>query len=955
MFIKKESKFIEEINSQVTIYEHDKTKARVCTMENDDPNKVFSIAFRTPPIDNTGLTHILEHSVLCGSKKYPVKDPFVELIKGSLNTFLNAFTFPDKTMYPVASMNERDFNNLMSVYLDAVFYPNIYKHEEIFKQEGWHYHLEDINDDIMINGVVYNEMKGAFSDPEQVLGRSIMHSLYPNTPYGLESGGDPKYIPTLSYERFLEFHKKYYHPSNSYIFIYGNTNMEEKLKFIEDNYLNNFTYNDFDTTLSFENKFDHIVKEEYFYPLEENKELKDNTYLSYNVSFGSTLDIKNTLALDILTEVLFDIPGAPVKEALLKSGICKDVDTSYESGILEPFLSIVLKGSNKESYDKFISIVDNTLKDIKLDKEALLASINFREFKTREAKSDGPKGLIYQMACLEGWLYDDNMPYEKLCILSYFKELKELVNTSYFNDLINEAIINNIHKSYVTLSPSYDIENKESMELMAKLKDYKSSLSSDDILKLKEDTINLIKYQDSEPTKEELDTIPKLSLDDINKDPIKFNIEEHNDLFKSYYSNYFTNGISYVKYLFDISNLPLEKLKYAKLTAYLMGLMNTSNLTYNDINKEIKLHTGGVNTSIDIFDVSKDEMKLYYDMSYSYLKSEENNAYNLVIDILKNTIFNDVKRFKDLINQVLLSLEQGLIRNGHATAFKRAQSYINKSYRINDALAGVEYLEFIKDISNKMDNDFEGIVNNIKEVMNIIFNKNRFMFDVTCDKDLYDSAYNKALMLYNTLSDNKFEFNTNIELHKLNEGIYVSTDVNYVARVGNLGESIKGDIYVLKNAISLDYLWMNLRVKGGAYGAMIQIGRFGELGLISYRDPHVKRTSDVYLELPKFIETLDLTDDELLKLKIGAIGQTEDSYHASTLGSMALSSFITNNTFERRKQRRLELIDANLNDLKKYKDVFEKALSKDVICTIGKKVDIENDKELFKNIRSLIK
>lgn len=955
MFIKQKTQFISEINSNVTIYIHDKTKARICTMENDDPNKVFSIAFRTPPIDDTGLTHILEHSVLCGSKKYPVKDPFVELLKGSLNTFLNAFTFPDKTMYPVASMNDKDFKNLMDIYLDAVFNPNIYNHEEIFRQEGWHYHLENKDDDISINGVVYNEMKGAFSDPEQVLGRSVMHSLFPHTPYGKESGGDPKYIPTLTYEKFKEFHQKYYHPSNCYIFLYGNMDMNERLNFLEDEYLNKYEYNDFNTLLSFEPKFNNIVKEEYFYPLEEDKEMKDNTYLSYNVAYGSTLNIKEVIAIDILSEILFDVPGAPVKEALLNAGICKDVDITYESGILEPFLSIVLKGSNKESYDKFIKIVNDTLSNIKLDKEALLASINFREFKTREAKFDGPKGLLYQMNALDSWLYDDNMPFEKLNTLKYYDELKEDINTSYFYDLISKVIINNPHKSYVSLHPSKTLEKEKEQELRDKLSEYKKSLSDEEIGSLVKNTLNLLEYQSEPSTKEELDTIPKLSIDDIDKDPIKFNIEKKESKFISYYSNYFTNGISYVKYMFDISNLPLLNIKYAKLISYLMGSMNTKSLTYNDINKQIKLHTGGFSTSINNFRTTKQDFKLFYTISYSYVSKEEDNAYDLISDIFNNTIYTDKERFKNLINKNLLALEQNIISSGHIASMLRTSSYTDKLGFVMDSISGIGYLDFIQDISKNMDNNFDEIIKNINDTINMMFNKSQFLFDCISDENLYDNAYKLALKFYDDLEDDKIDSKLDITLGKLNEGVVVSSNVNYVCRSGDLGIEPKGDILVLKNALSLDYLWMNVRVKGGAYGCSIKVGRFGDVALVSYRDPNVKRTSDIYLDLYKFIENLDINEDDLLKLKIGAIGSSNDSYHNSTLGSMALSNELSGISYDMRKQNRMELLGATIDDLKKYAPLFKEAFSKDIVCVIGNASSIDKDKALFKNIRSLTK
>ena len=953
MFIKKSNKFIIEINSDVTIYEHDKTKARLCTIVNDDPNKVFSIAFRTPPKDNTGLTHILEHSVLCGSSKYPVKDPFVELMKGSLNTFLNAFTFPDKTMYPVASMNDKDFKNLMSVYLDAVFYPNIYKYEEIFRQEGWHYHLLNKDDDISINGVVYNEMKGAFSDPEQVLSRNIMHSLYPNTPYGLESGGDPKYIPTLTYESFKDFHSKYYHPSNSYIFLYGNCDMEERMNFIENEYLNNFEYNDFDTFIPFEKPFKETKYETHYYPIDKEKSLKDNTYLSYNVALDTTLDIKKSIAFEVLAEVLFNVPGAPVKEALLKASICEDVETTYESGILQPFFSIVLKKSNKENIEDFINILETTLKDIHIDEEALLASLNYMEFKTREAKFDGPKGLLYEMNALDSWLYDDNMPFEKLCVLDYYKELKECIGSSYFNDLINEWLLANTHKSIVSLEPSYTISKEEEEILKTNLKEYKDSLSKEEIEKLIEDNKNLVIYQDTPSTKEEIDTLPKLEITDLNPLPIKYNIKAIENDYKIYHSDYFTNGIIYTNYTFDITNLCDSDLKYAKLLSSILGLMSTNKYTYNEINKYIKLHSGGIFNLMTYIPLDDDNYRIIYQIQASFVENEAKSSNDLIINIKDNTLLNDKKRFKELINKMYLNLEQGLSRNGHLTAINRAGSYVSKSYFIKDLISGIRYLDFIKDISLNLDNKFDEVISNLNRVSELIFTKSNFIFHTTCDKELLDTAILSSKELYDTLNNNRLEIVNDITPIKLNEGIKIQSNVNYVAQFGILKSGFKGDLLVLKNALSLDYLWANIRVKGGAYGAMINIGKNGELCLVSYRDPNIINTKKVYDNIGNFINNLKSSEEDVLKYKIGAIGALDDSMHVSSMGSQAFIYELAGITYERRTQIRKDILEASLEGIKKYADIFEEAINENNICVVGNPKNIDEASSMFDNIRNL--
>ena len=507
-YTKLKTKFIEDIQSNVTIYKHNKTNARICTIENDDNNKVFSIAFRTPPMNNGGLTHILEHSVLCGSKKYPVKDPFVELIKSSLNTFLNAFTFPDKTMYPCASQNDKDFKNLMSVYMDAVFYPQIYSHEEIFMQEGWHHHILDENDPVTYNGVVYNEMKGAFSDPQQILFRNLMHSLYPDTAYGFESGGDPAYIPDLTYEEFKEFHSKYYHPSNSYIFLYGNCDMEERMNWLDKEYLSNFEAIDFDTEIKYQEPFAKPIYQTNYYPVAKEVPLENKSFLSYNVAFPSTLDAKKMIATSILVDVLLNNPGAPLKQALIDAKLGADVMAAFDDGLLQPLLAIIVVNADEKREQEFIDLVNASIKDILdkgLDHNALRSLINYQEFKVREGKfSYMPKGLEIEMTCLNSWLYSEDLPFAKLENLKYFQELKDELDQGYFEEIISNLILNNPHKTYVKLCPSHTCAEEKEQALETKLKNFKDSLSKEELQALIEKNKALQVYQ-STPSTEEAD------------------------------------------------------------------------------------------------------------------------------------------------------------------------------------------------------------------------------------------------------------------------------------------------------------------------------------------------------------------------------------------------------------------------------------------------------------------
>ena len=959
-YTKIESKYIEEIQSNVTIYSHNKTKARICTMENEDNNKVFSIAFRTPPIDDSGLTHILEHSVLCGSKKYPVKDPFVELLKSSLNTFLNAFTFPDKTMYPCASQNDTDFKNLMSVYMDAVFYPQIYKHEEIFMQEGWHYHITDKDSPITYNGVVYNEMKGAFSDPEQILFRKLMHSLYPNTQYGLESGGDPKYITDLTYDKFLKFHQEYYHPSNSYILIYGNCDMEERLTWLDENYLNDFEYNDFDTTVKNEVAFDKPVYEEGYYKVDKSEDLDNKTFLSYNLALPTTLDTKLILAISLLISALFQNPGAPVKQALIDAGLGQDVQAILEDGILQPFLALVVYNSNKDKEDEFINLVNTKLLEIAnngLDKESLLSIISFAEFKARERgfSSRMPQGLEIQMSCLSSWLYDDSKPFEKLEIVKYYAELKEALNTNYFENIIKDYFINNNHKSYVKLIPSHTHGADEENALAKKLEDYKNSLGEEELNSLIKKNNDLLEYQSTPSSKEEIDTLPKLRIEDINQEPAKYNLEVLDNGYKVLYSNYHTNDIAYVKYYFDVTGISTEDINYLALYVDLFTQISTAKTNYKDIAQFILKYTGGLGANLTPYNTADRACKLIFSLGYSSLSENVSKASDMVKEIIKEANFNDEKRLYERLCEIKISKEMGISNRGHVAALLRAASYTDENSFISDNISGVAYIDFISDIVKEFENKKSYVIDKISNLVNRLFAKSNFILGFTGSKEQLESLSNVFDDFYNTLADNSSYDKSNYNLKQRNEGLKAQYDVNYVSRVGKYSQEFDGSMLVLNNALSLDYLWTKVRVNGGAYGCMLQIRPSGLIGFTSYRDPNILSTNKVYEEVVDYIFNFNPTDEELLKYKIGAIGNLDTVMHVAEMGATAQRQYFMESSYETRKKRRLELINTTNEDIKKLKPAFEEALGENNICVIGNSNKIEENNSLFKELRNLVK
>ena len=938
---------VKELDCKFTIYSHDKTKARVATIECDDDNKVFSIAFRTPPIDNTGLTHILEHSVLCGSDKYEVKDPFVELLKSSLNTFLNAITFPDKTMYPIASKNLKDFKNLTDVYMDAVFHPNIYKHKEIFLQEGWHYHLEKESDDIAINGVVYNEMKGAFSNPIEILFRTIKKSLFPNNAYGFESGGDPKYIPDLTYEKFLDFHSKYYSASNSYIFIYGDCDMNERLEYLDREYLSKMDYVDFDTSLKYQEKFKKPVYKCEYYTV--NGDTKNKAYLSYNVVLPSSLDTKVNIATSILVDSLFDITGAPLKKAIIDAGIGDDVEVSLDNELLEPILTIAVLNANSVDEERFIELVDNKLEELiekGFDKKSILSIINHEEFLAREKSfSNGlPKGLMVIMSSISTWLYDDNNVCGNLEVIKYFKELKEDLENGYFEKLAKNLILNNKHKSFVKLVPQSEGEDKFSIQLKAKLDEFKKSLSKDEIDNLIKETKNLEVYQNTPDSKEGLDSIPKLSEEDFITEPEKLNLEVIDGKYTTLFSKYHTNGISYVENFFDITDLNDIDLRYLNLYTSVLGKMDTEYHSYFELNENVRNNLGGIAISISAKKKKNREPLLDIRVAGSALNDKLEYMYDIFDEVIYHTDFSDKKRLYEIIAEIKSTNDLAVSGRGNGFAINRALSFFDGYYHIRDILSGIDYLDFIKDIYENFDEMADILIEKFK-TYNKLFAKENFIAgytgeDITEFKKLSDK-------FYSSLNDNLDYEKEAFIPYRHNEAISTPYDVNFVSRAGSFEGELKGSIEVLQNALNLDYLWDRIRVHGGAYGAMMRVENNGTIGFVSYRDPNIDSTDENYKKIVEYIENINFNDEELLKYKIGALGSRQLVLHNKDKGALAKSLYMRGYTYEDRKETLNSLLNCKTEDLRNYANVFKEVLDDSVLCVIGNKDKVNESKLEF--------
>lgn len=958
---------LSDLKSKGCLLRHRKSGARVLLMESDDENKVFSIGFRTPPSDSTGVPHIMEHSVLCGSKDFPVKDPFVELVKGSLNTFLNAMTYPDKTIYPIASCNDKDFQNLMHVYMDAVFYPNIYKYEEIFCQEGWSYKLENEDAKLEYNGVVYNEMKGAFSSPEDVLNRVILNSLFPDTSYANESGGDPECIPDLTYEQFLDFHKRYYHPSNSYIYLYGDMDMEEKLDWLDKEYLSKFDSIEVDSEIKYQEPFETIKEIERTYSISSEESQEDNTFLSYNKVAGTSLDEKLCLAFQILDYALLSAPGAPLKKALVDAGIGKDIMGGYDNGVYQPFFSVVAKNANFEQKEAFVSLIEDTLKQIVdsgIDKKALEAGINYHEFRFREADFGSyPKGLMYNLQIFDSWLYDEKKPFIHMQAIPVFEFLKKQIGSTYFEELIQEYILDNQHGSIIIVKPEKGRSTRLEKKLDEELQAYKDGLDKAEVSRLVEKTKALAAYQEEESAKEDLEKIPVLDRGDISREiaPI-INEEKEVDGVKLVHHNVDTNGIGYVTLMFDLSGVPQEKLVYAGLLQAVLGMVDTKNYEYGELFNEINVHTGGIGTSLELYaDVTKvkeKEFRATFEIKGKALYPKMDVLFAMMREILMETKLEDTKRLKEIIDMMKSRLQMGFQSSGHTTSALRALSYDSPIAKFKDDTDGIGFYQAVKAIEEDFEGKKEELVQNLKEIAVNLFRADNMMISYTSSEDGLAPVYEEVRKLKLNLHEEPQGEETPCIIHcrKYNEGFKTSSKVQYVARVGNFidhGAKYTGALQILKVILSYDYLWQNIRVKGGAYGCMSSFNRIGEGYLISYRDPNLKKTMDVYEGIPAYLRNFTVDERDMNKYIIGTISNIDRPMTPATRGDRSMNLYMNHVSAEMIEKERKEILEAQQEDIRNLAGVVEAVLKADQLCVIGSEEKIEEEKEMFGEVKML--
>lgn len=960
-----EKRRIEDLNSESYILRHKKTGARVALLSNDDDNKVFYIGFRTTPTNSTGVAHILEHSVLCGSEKFPVKDPFVELVKGSLNTFLNAMTYPDKTVYPVASCNDKDFRNLMTVYLDAVFYPNMHKEEKIFRQEGWHYAMENAEDDLTLNGVVYNEMKGAFSSPDDVLEREILSSLYPDTTYGHESGGDPEVIPELDYEEFKEFHKEYYHPSNSYIYLYGNMDMAEQLTFIDEEYLSRFETREVNSEVTSQPAFDKMNRVVREYPIGADEKEEDNAYFAYNISVADTLDKEFYVAFQIVDYALCSAPGAPLKQALLDAGLGTDVYGRYENGIKQPFFSIVSKNIDASKEEVFLETVHKELAKIVekgFDKKALKAALNYYEFKYREADYGRfPKGLMYGLQMLDSWLYEDSAPFIHVEANVTYEALRKKAESNYFEELVQKYLIENPHKAMVILLPKKGLTEKKDKELAEKLAVYKASLSAEEIDKIVAETAALEAYQEEPNDPAELAKLPLLAREDMTKKAMGFVNEmrkiEDTDLL---YHDLFTNGIGYLRMIFKLDEVPAELFPYIGVLTGTFGLLSTANYGFADLFNEMNIVTGGMSAVNNVYGSYTEENKCRVTLELKAKALYENMpaAIKLMQEIIMTSDFTDKKRLKEILAEGKSRMQAQMTSSAHSVAMNRAMAGVSKTAAINEVISGIAFYRLIEKLDGNFETEADALIEKLQKLAKVIFRPENLIVDFTGSSEAVEGltaptkAFKEALYRSN-VEKGGFE----PALEKVKEGYKTPGQVQYVCRAGNYkhaGLAYTGTLKVLKVMMGYDYLWSQVRVKGGAYGCMCAFGRSGDSYFVSYRDPNLDNTVEVYEKAADYIASFEVDERTLTQFIIGAISDLDMPMTPAARGLFSLSGYMTDLTDADLQKERDELLATTAEDLRKTADHIRAFMAEDAFCVVGNAEKIEENKAMFEKIENLV-
>lgn len=934
-----DTKFVPTLDSSLVIYEHIKTGAKVLYVESDGIEKSFMIQFRTLPKSDNGICHILEHSVLSGSRKYNVKEPFVNLLKGSMNTFLNAMTYPDKTVYPFSTTNEKEFYNLMDVYLDAVLFPNIYKDENILAQEGWHYEFDE-DGKLFINGVVYNEMKGVVSNPDSILFREVMRNLYDNV-YAVEYGGNPKSIPTLTQKEFLDFHSRYYHPSNSVSFISGKLNIDDTLNKLDE----------------FFGQFDRVEAAEKIIPTKSFAEpktihstypvtMKEKDKCMIGIGFvqGQAGNLKDNLGLKILSAALFQSSAAPIKNMLLEFGLVQNIYVDFEDDTLQPTMNIGIRGVDEDNVDTVIESIMfelERLSDEGIDRDTIQAVINQWKFNIKEGfdEMEMPKGIVFGILSLSNM--DRGVdPAEVLDIEKYLNDVESSIDDNYFESLIKKYFLENNHRVNVILKPDDKIMKNEQEAFEKKMNTMMDSLSEGDIDDIKKSFESLQKRQNTPDSKEEVDKIPKISSKNIDRDIEKVDYEKlDSDIYDLYHVKSEVKGISYVNVVFNQFDLDAQDYKYLSLISSLVGFLGTKNRDYLQLSNDVMMYTGGIYAS-PVIHRNNDKVSLSMQVSTKFLNNYMDKSLELMMDMIQNTVFDDSSRLYNMLNMVVGNMELSFIERGNSIAAERLVSYFDKGSMIKQSIYGVEFFEFAKDLRDNFEDRKDELIPKLKSVYDKLF-KNRSVTVVYQGDalDEYNEKLSEKLKEISCIKNNDSDYvQMDMENESKNEAFIIPSEVNSIAKGYNfkeLGYDFRGFMLVGKKIIDTDYLWEEVRVKGGAYGSSCVLNTRGVIYCTSYRDPNVNSTIDVYNNVHNYLDSLEMDEATIDKYIVGTVSdmvrQITNSYRMMYAEKAIFEDF----TNEKRQTILNEVLDTKIEDIKSMAPMFKDVMKQDFMSAVG--------------------
>ncbi|WP_320171436.1 insulinase family protein [Maridesulfovibrio sp.] len=933
--------YVAELNGEAVIYEHEKTGGRVLSVINNDENKTFGISFRTPPANSTGLPHILEHSVLCGSEKYPVKEPFVELLKCSLQTFLNAMTYPDKTVYPVASPNEQDFRNLVGVYLDAVFFPNLTPNT--LMQEGWHY-VPEKDGSLSYKGVVFNEMKGAYSSPDSLLYEHSQHSLFPDTTYGLDSGGDPEVIPELTFEEFIEFHGKYYHPSNAYAFFYGDDDPEHRLVMLEE-YFSRYDRIDPHSEISMQTPFKEPVSVVKKYAASDDDAQKAMFTMNFGISRGR--EAMADLELSVLEEILIGLPSSPLRKALNDSGLGEDLaGAGLENELRQLYFSTGLKGIKAEDGPKVEEIIFATLRDIVkngVEKDDIEAALNTIEFQLRENNTGSyPRGLSVMITAMTSWLYDGH-PLEYVRYEQPLAELKARLENgeNVFEPLISEIFLNNSYRSSVLMIPDSEVGPKREADEKARLDKARSAMDESEYQSVLKKAAELQAEQEAEDSPEALATIPRLTIADIEKEGREIVCDQKGD---TLFHDLDTNGIMYLDLAFDFSGLEDRLVPYLPIFGRALLQTGTRSTDFVTMTRRMAAKTGGIHHAAIVTPIHMtDDTCSRFVLRAKATTERTDDLLEILSELLREASLDNRDRIRQIVLESKARKEQSLVPSGHIMAATRMKARFNEAGLINELMNGISGLEFLRKLAERVENDFDSVAADLEAVRTAIISKSTLLSNITMDgKSFKDVEADIASMVGQLPAGNSTKAQRTMLKFPAAEGLCIPAQVNYVAKgakVSEYGYEYTGAAHVVSRYLRTGYLWDKVRVQGGAYGSFSMLDRTsGSLSFVSYRDPNLTRTLDTYDAVADYLSDLKLNSDELEKAVLGGIGEIDNYMLPDAKGYTSMVRHLCREDAAFRQSIREQVLGCSAQDFRNFAKAA-KAVAEhgDVVVLGGKK------------------